>query len=458
MTELRPEFLDDPRYSALKSEILALMASHQSSLTSIRSAQTDKKVSYDALMDSFASYRGGGLYYPYLSTGLGKGALVELADGSVKLDFISGIGAHWAHGDPDIMSSGIDAALMDTVMQGNLQQHTLSVDVFERFCRLSGLDHCFLTTSGAMAAENAIKLAFHHFQGSRPRLLAFEKCFIGRTLSLASITDNAAYRVGLPKTVTVDYVPFFDAEDPEGSTQRAVDVLSGHLKRYPNQYALMCMEMIQGEGGYFPGSKAFFHALISVLKEHDVLVMADEIQTFGRTENPFAFQTFGCADAIDIVTVGKLSQVCATLYRAKLKPQPGLISQTFTSSSAALHAASVILKTFEEDDFFGEDGKIMTHGRYFQSRLSELSHKYPDALSGPFGYGAMVAFKPYSGLKDEAVQFAKVMFEKGLIGFIAGRDPTRIRFLMPVGALSIHDIDVAMSVIEETLHATRSSS
>ena len=458
MTKLRPEFLDDPRYRALKSQILELMASHQSPLSSLQPPQSDKTIPYEQLMESFVSYRGGNLYYPYLSTGLGNGAFVQLADGSVKLDFISGIGAHWAHGNAEIISSGIDAALMDTVMQGNLQQHTLSVDVFERFCRLSGMDHCFLTTSGAMAAENAIKLSFHHFEGKRHRILAFEKCFIGRTLSLASITDNSAYRVGLPKTVAVDYVPFYDSSDPEGSTQRAVDVLKSHLNRYPEQHAVMCMELIQGEGGYFPGTKDFFHALINVLKEHSVLVMADEIQTFGRTENPFAFQTFGCEDLVDIVTIGKLSQVCATLYRSKLKPKPGLISQTFTSSSSALHAASVILKSFEEGDFFGVDGSIMTHGPYFQSKLAELSHKYPEALSGPFGYGVMVAFKPYSGTKEEAVEFAKVMFEKGLIGFIAGREPTRIRFLMPVGALSIQDIDLAISVIEETLHATRSRS
>lgn len=458
MTELRPDFLDDPRYAALKSEILALMASHQSTLSSISPPDSSKVVAYEALMDAFASKRGGGLYYPYLSTGLGRGAYVKLADGSVKLDFISGIGAHWSHGDPEIMSSGIDAALMDTVMQGNLQQHTASIDVFDRFCRLSGMDHCFLTTSGAMAAENALKLAFHHFDGARHRILAFEKCFIGRTMSLASITDNAAYRAGLPKTVSVDYVPFYDVADPEGSTTRAVQTLKDHLTRYPNQHAVMCMEFIQGEGGYFPGSKDFFHALINVLKEHGVLVLADEIQSFGRTENPFAFQTFQCDNLVDIVTVGKLSQVCATLYRSKLKPKPGLISQTFTSSSSALHAASVILKAFEDGDFFGPEGRIMAHGRYFQSKLESLSTRFPDAISGPFGYGVMVAFTPYSGSKEEAVSFAKHMFEKGLIGFIAGRNPTRIRFLMPVGALSRADIDTAVSVIEEILHAPRSRS
>jgi acetylornithine aminotransferase len=455
MSELRPSFLDDPRYIALKADIVELMGSHQSQLNAIASPDPSKKVSYEALMSEFASYRGGNLYYPYLSTGLGNGAFVQLADGSVKLDFISGIGAHWAHGDPALMSAGLDAALMDTVMQGNLQQHTLSMDVYERFCRLSGLDHCFVTTSGAMAAENALKIAFHHFKGERPRILAFEKCFIGRTLSLAHITDNAAYRVGLPQTVAVDYVPFYDAEDPEGSTQRALDVLRSHLIRFPHQHAVMCMELIQGEGGYFPGSKAFFHAIMSLLKEHGVLVMADEIQSFGRTENPFAFQAFECESFVDIVTVGKLSQVCATLYKKALKPQPGLISQTFTASTSALHAASVILKAFEEEDFFGESGQVMTHGCYFQEKLSRLEERYPDAISGPFGYGLMVAFKPYDGSKDVAIQFAKVLFEKGLIGFIAGRDPTRIRFLMPVGALSTNDIDTAIAVIEETIHATR---
>src|SRR5438477_30555 len=72
--------------------------------------------------------RGGAIFYPYLGSGLGNGALVELADGSVKFDMISGIGVqHWGHSYPVFLDAGIDATLGDTVMQGNLQQNVDAV-------------------------------------------------------------------------------------------------------------------------------------------------------------------------------------------------------------------------------------------------------------------------------------------------------------------------------------------
>ena len=106
----------------------------------------------------FRKMRGGNLWYPYLGTGMGNGSLVELGDGSVKYDMISGIGAHWGHGNKEILEGQIEGACQDLVNQGNLQQNFNSLETVELFVELSGLPHCFLTTSGAMAAENGLKL------------------------------------------------------------------------------------------------------------------------------------------------------------------------------------------------------------------------------------------------------------------------------------------------------------
>src|SRR6266550_3010920 len=86
----------------------------------------------------FSESRGGALYYPYLGSGIGNGALVELADGSVKYDMISGIGVHYfGHSHPMLLDAGVDAALRDTVMQGNLQQNVESVALAKTFIDLA---------------------------------------------------------------------------------------------------------------------------------------------------------------------------------------------------------------------------------------------------------------------------------------------------------------------------------
>ncbi len=85
-----------------------------------------------------------------------------------------------------MIDAAIDAALEDTVMQGNLQQHPPSIKMCERLIKLateSGakIDHCLLSTSGAMANENALKIALHH-KTPADRVIAFDNAFAGRTL------------------------------------------------------------------------------------------------------------------------------------------------------------------------------------------------------------------------------------------------------------------------------------
>ena len=106
--------------------------------------------------------------------------MVELLDGSVKYDFITGIGVHYmGHSHPEILDASIDAALEDTVMQGNLQASPIGTEVSKLFLQAarrkgSKLEYCFLTSSGAMANENALKVIFQK-KATANRFLAFHR-------------------------------------------------------------------------------------------------------------------------------------------------------------------------------------------------------------------------------------------------------------------------------------------
>ena len=283
-------------------------------------------------------------------------------------------------------------------------------------------------------------------------MLAFKKCFAGRTMALAQMTDKALYRDGLPVAMEVDYLPFYDCNDHEGSIKCAVETLKSHLERFPKSYAGMCMELIQGEGGYFPGNREFFVEIFKVLKENNIAVWIDEVQSFGRTTEPFAFQHFKLDEYVDIVTVGKMSQVCATFFTEHFKPRPGLISQTFTSSTAAIHASQVTLDAMKEG-LFGENGRVMKLHRKFVEEISKLAAKYSDQFTGPYGLGAMVAFTVFEGDFAKTKEFTNKLFENGLISFIAGKNPTRVRFLMPIMAIDDSDISEVAKIIDETMEA-----
>src|SRR4051794_29486151 len=125
---IAPSLFADPRVAQAKELLRAALADHQKQITGVRAANPDRKVAYDELLKHFGAARGGALFFPYLGSGLGRGALVELADGSVKYDMISGIGVHYfGHSHPMLVDTGVEAAIRDTVMQGNLQQNVESV-------------------------------------------------------------------------------------------------------------------------------------------------------------------------------------------------------------------------------------------------------------------------------------------------------------------------------------------
>jgi acetylornithine aminotransferase len=464
---IAPSLFTDPRVAQAKALLNAALAEHQKQLGGVRPPAAERKVEYDELLKHFGQSRGGPLYFPYLGSGIGKGALVELADGSVKYDMISGIGVHYfGHSSPMLLDTGVDAALRDTVMQGNLQQNVESATLARTLIDLAnqggrgpvGADstprvaHCFLTTSGAMANENALKIAFqkHH---PATRVLAFSHGFAGRSMALSQMTDKAAYRVGLPKVLDVDYVPFYDVEHPEHSSAAAVNRLKEHLHRYPKQHACMWIELIQGEGGFYAGTREFFVPILELLKENGVAVWFDEIQTFARTTRPFAFQHFGLGDYVDLLTVGKITQVCATLFTDAYVPKPGLVSQTFTGSTSAILAAQAILDALNAGGFFGPDGRVMQVRRRVMGHLEQLRAAHPDWIRGPFGEGAMIAFTPFDGAEATAKTLLADLFQAGVIAFVCGAGPARLRFLPPVGAVTDDEIDAVMNILTTVLRA-----
>lgn len=445
------QFKNDPRVLEAKKLILEALKDHQRQFNHIKPPQLDLKQGYTELLEVFSQYRGGKLYFPYIGSGFGRGALVELLDGSVKYDMISGIGPHyWGHNHPDLLEVNLEAALADTVMQGHLQQNLDAIELSSLLIHASNMNHCFLSSSGAMANENALKIAFQK-RAPANRLLAFEKCFMGRTIALSQITDKPTFREGLPSNLAVDYIPFYQSDYSQESIHAAVHVLKKYLNRYPKQHAAMCFELIQGEGGFNVGSQEFFEAMMRILKEHDITVIVDEIQTFGRTSSLFAYQYFDLDQYVDIVTIGKLSQVCATLFRSEFKPRPGLLSQTFTSSTMALHASKYIINALLHGDYLGSNGKIMNIHHAFLKHFKRLEQLYPHLIKGPYGIGAMLAFTPYDGETHRVTRFIHRLFEAGVISFIAGTSPSRVRFLVPIGAITETDVDHVMQIVEKVL-------
>jgi 4-aminobutyrate aminotransferase-like enzyme len=424
------------------------------SMTEPRGPNPELVKKLEKQLETAAKVRGRPLYYPYIGTGAGRGAYVELEDGSVKLDLINGIGIHlFGHSHPRLMEASMRGAMSDIINQGNLQPNTEYLKLAEKLVALasrkSRLRHVWLTTSGSRANENALKLSRQKKTPAR-LVLAMDRAFAGRTTMMAEITDNPEYREGLPVYNEVLRVPFFDSKRL-GSAEDSLRILKEHVARNEGNISAFMFEPVQGEGGFRVGPREYFVPMLEFCKSKGIAIWLDEVQTFGRTGELFAYESLDLGQYADLVTVAKILQVGATLYTEEYNPKPGLIAGTFAGTGSALSVGYEILEMLENDGYFGPNGKIAQIHRKFVDMLGDLNNTTcKGLLKDAGGMGLMVAVTPFDGSKDKVNSLLKVLFKNGLVSFSCGRDPYRVRFLLPA-ILNDRDIQNAKAVIEKSI-------
>lgn len=413
--------------------------------------QTSKASAGEQAVAQINALRGRPLFYPYVGTGVGRGPYVELEDGSVKIDLINGIGIHiMGHSHPAVIEACLEGALKDIVMQGHLQANGEYLKISEKLVSLasrkSRLKHVWLTTCGTMANENALKIVRQKKTPAR-KIIAMKDAFAGRSTMMAEVTDNPAFKQGLPEYNEVLRIPF-----PEKNNNgESLRVLKEHVTQHKNDICCFVFEPMLGEGGYKVPVREDLIALLDFCKQQGIPIWADEVQTFCRTGEFFAFETLDFGDYVDVVTIAKTAQVGATLYTEEYNPQPGLIAGTFASSSVSLNAGHRILDTLETQGYMGQDGKIAKIHKEFIGMLNRLNEgSCKGLLRDAGGLGLMVAVTPLDGSKEKQIELLKTLYKNGLMTFGCGKGPYRLRFLIPA-VMTSEDIQVAEKIIEKSV-------
>lgn len=430
------------------------VAAHSNRIEGVRPPHPDLIEKTKKMIADIGVVRGRPLYFPYVGSGIGRGAYVELEDGSVKIDFINGIGIHvMGHSHPRVIAASLRGSLSDVVMQGNLQPNKeyfeFSSKLLEIAGRKSRLKNVWLATCGSLANENALKACRQKKNAAR-MIIAMTSAFAGRTTLMAEVTDNPAFKQGLPDYNEVLRVPFYDKNDPR-STEKSFSILKEHVAKHEGRVCTFTFEPMQGEGGYNKAPREFFLPMLDFCKEKQIPVWFDEVQTFTRTGEFFAFETLNLGEYVDVCTIAKTAQNGATLFTSELNPKPGLIAGTFSGSSASLAAGLEILKMLDQDNFMGPSGQVMKIHNEFVSGLQRLNEgSCKGLLKDAGGLGLMVAVTPLDGTKEKVEALIQKLFQNGLITFSCGRGPYRLRFLIPA-VTSSKQIQEALAIIEKSV-------
>jgi len=228
----------------------------------------------------------------------GDGPYVWDADGTRYLDLLGGIAVNaLGHAHPTL-TAAISAQLGTLGHVSNFFASPAQIALAETLLQLAGApqgSRVFLTNSGTEALEAAVKLTRRHSAGARPRLIAMEHAFHGRSMGALALTYKQAYRAPFePLPPGVQFVPFGDAA--------ALEAVMG------DDVAAVFVEPIQGEAGVVLPPPGYLAAARELTTRHGALLVLDEVQTgMGRTGEWFAFQQphIGGGITPDVVTVAK---------------------------------------------------------------------------------------------------------------------------------------------------------
>jgi L-lysine 6-transaminase len=332
------------------------------------------------------------------------------------------------------------------------------VDTLSRTAAPPELSHYFFVDGGALAVENAMKVAFDwkvrkniaSGRGERDSaILHLQDAFHGRSGYTLSVTNtdpvktlhfpkfdwprisNPAVRFplegeNLARVIEAETVAIAEAE-------RAFD-------QRPDEIAAILVEPIQGEGGDNHFRPEFFRELRRLADEREALLIYDEVQTgVGLTGRWWAYQHHGITP--DVLCFAKKMQVGGLFASARVDEVthnvfvvPSRISSTWGASLVDMVRCTRILEIIVAE---GLIDNAAARGNELLAGLTRIQERFSDTVSNARGAGLMCALDlPSTELRNRVVRRC---FDDGMIVLPSGRRSIRFRPTLTVTESAISE-------------------
>ncbi|MFC0446661.1 L-lysine 6-transaminase [Rhodococcus jostii] len=399
--------------------------------------------------------------------------LVDLRDGTSYLDMFgffasSALGMnHPELADDDAFRRELAAAAINKPSNSDIYTVPMArfVETFARVLGDPALPHLFFIDGGALAVENALKVAFdwksrlNESRGLDPALgtkvLHLTEAFHGRSGYTMSLTNTEPGKVArFPKFAwpRIDAPYLEDGRDVEEAERHALAQARRAFAENPSDVACFIAEPIQGEGGDHHFRPEFFQAMEALCREHDALFVFDEVQTgCGLTGTAWAYQQLGVRP--DVVAFGKKTQVCGIMAGGRVDDVPdnvfavgSRINSTWGGNLTDMVRSRRILEVIEEDRLV--DRARMT-GAHLLERLRELARTNAD-VTEPRGRGLMCAITlPTPQRRDRVV--AGLRDREQVLILPTGKRGIRFR---PPLTVTTAELDAAVDALARVLGGT----
>jgi|TARA_B100002051_G_scaffold32932_1_gene25939 acetylornithine/N-succinyldiaminopimelate aminotransferase len=356
-------------------------------------------------------------------------------DNKEYIDFGGGIAVNsLGHSHPELVKALADQSKKIWHLSNYLTNEP-AIELAERLTKHTFAENIFFSNSGSEANETAIKIArkFHASNNEkRDRIVSFKNSFHGRSLLNISLGSSDMHRDGFePLMPGIIHGKYNDIDELENLIDRRT--------------AAVIVEPVQGEAGVFEASKEFMQRLRDITREHNALLIVDEVQSgVGRTGSLYGYMNFDIVP--DIITsakgLGGGIPIGATLTTKTIGKfmQPGTHGSTFGGNPLACSVANKVVEIVSEEGFLTE---VKRKEKIFLKFLSEL--KKDNVISDIRSAGLWIGCDL---VKDTAESVLNDSYDKGLIMVSAGANCLRL-----APALNIPDEDIleGLEILKEVL-------
>lgn len=263
-----------------------------------------------------------------------------------------------------------------------------------------GMSKIYYGMSGSDANETQIKLVWYYNnilgRENKKKIISRHRGYHGSGLMTGSLTGldvfHKAFDLPLDRVLHTITPHYYRQAKPgmseDAFSEYCAETLDELIRREgPDTVAAFIAEPVMGTGGIIPPPTGYWDAIQKVLREHDVLLIADEVVTgFGRLGTAFGSDYYGIRP--DLITVAKgltsgylpLSGVIVGErvwdVLEKGSDSLGPIGHGWTYSAHALCAAAGVanLEIIERENLIGNAEKT---GSYFQKALHAAFDEHP---------------------------------------------------------------------------------
>jgi len=366
----------------------------------------------------------------------GDNATLMDSKGRDYIDFTSGIGVvSIGHGD-NVLAHTLCEQARKIIHISNLYQIEQQEKAAKKIVESSGYDmNCFFGNSGAEANEGAIKIARKYGEVNglpkRYKIITLKHSFHGRTITTVKATGQEAMH---------NYFGPF----PDGFVYAdTIDDIAGQVDDHT---VAVMIELIQGEGGVQPIDKAKVQALAAFLKERDVLLIVDEVQTgVYRTGEFLASNVYDIEP--DIITLAKGLgggvPIGVVMSAKKDVLGAGDHGSTFGGNYLSSTAAMTVVDFLNH---YKESGALDEMIIAFSQKLEEVQRAHSDIFTEAVGFGLMRGLRVIDA--DTLARVITAAREHGVMVLRAGRNT--LRFLPPL-TITKEEMDEGFARLEKAI-------